>query len=195
MKIFYFSCIVILLVSCSDKNNERSLVTNNLKYSAYSWHFNPDKDSFEIYLAQYMNIEKDGKYSLMRHDVFMDSPKYFEGVLTDSIRVQIDSTLTTAFDSIYSYTSDSPIIYDGFSYVFDYQMQGSKRKIVHFIPQYSPEQIRKLSTVLDSVIYSKIGKRIDSFSIEDYKSDIRKNIEQLGIRPPKRVAPNVEIKK
>ena len=48
-----------------------------------------------FYLAHYLDIDKNGHYSLMRHDTFMDTPKYFAGDIPDSLIKSINEVLAT----------------------------------------------------------------------------------------------------
>lgn len=69
----------LTLFFCQQQSKKETLKTDTFKYPAYLWHMNSDTPIF--YLAHYLDIDKNGHYSLMRRDTFMDAPKYFAGVM------------------------------------------------------------------------------------------------------------------
>src|SRR5438552_396460 len=85
--------VSLTIFTCQQKSRTGILVTDDLKYSAYLWHLNSDTPTF--YLAQYVDIDKNGHYILMRHDTFMDAPKYFTGDISDTLTKAINDVLAT----------------------------------------------------------------------------------------------------
>jgi hypothetical protein len=107
--------LLFLITACRQNNQTNSLITEDLKYTAYGWHLGAD--SIEFYVAHYLDIDKDGQYILMRHDTFMDKPKYFTGVIPDTVRKQINATLGyTTLEKVHDFKIPNSAIYDGFQY-------------------------------------------------------------------------------
>jgi hypothetical protein len=164
------------------------LVTDDLKYSAYYWHLNEQTNNFEFYLVHYIDIDKEGNYVLMRHDIWSDKPKYFKGLIDDTIRKCIDSTLfNDTFNTDYSYMTNPNFIYDGFTYCLDYTTETSKRKKILFIPHNSPAKINILSTLLDTLIYSSKTEILDTLNITPYAKQMKELAEK--IEPPPKMLP------
>ncbi len=120
----------------------------------------------------------------MRHDEFMDKPKYFEGTLPDSLRKLIDTTfLKNNFKTDYAWSVNDGTIYEGFTYCFDLTKSNTNKKII-FIPRNSPSEMKLLATLLDTVIYSKATIQVDTINIKSYKEELRRNhIAQFGQLP------------
>src|SRR5664279_2650598 len=109
MRLIIFIILALMLVTCKQSIPTKNLATVYLKYSAYYWHFNQQVDSFEFYLVHYIEIDKNGKYFLMRHENWMDRPKYFTGFINDTIRQLIDTTFYhDRFKTDYSWRIDNP---------------------------------------------------------------------------------------
>jgi hypothetical protein len=163
--------VSLTIFACQQKSRPDLLVTDNLKYSAYSWRLKSDTPTF--YLAQYIDIDKNGHYILMRHDTFMDTPKYFTGDISDTLAKAINYVLATDNYSIdYSIKPDDSFIYDGFTYCIDYKKKDSLAKKFQFIPNKCPEQIKLLGLSLDKLIYSLTMDRADVFPTDDYAREL-----------------------
>lgn len=164
--------IFLLTISaCRQKTQTPSLTTDDLKYSAYSWHCGAD--TIEFYLAHYLDIDKNGHFIAMRHDTFMDAPKYFTGDITDSLKNLINKTfIVDNFVKDYSWKPEDNFIYDGFTYCLDYKKIDSLEKKIQFIPEKSPEQIKRISQLLDTLIYSSASNKIDSFNTKEYAKEL-----------------------
>jgi hypothetical protein len=193
MKLFNILILLLVVSACNNAKSDRSLSINNIKYSAYSWHYVPDKDSFEFYLASYLSIDNNGTFVVMRHDSFMDTPKYFGGSISDTIRKKIDSMFEQPYSPVYTYSPDTPIIYDGFSYFIDYVKKDSERKTIQFIPKFSPLRIQELSNLLDTLIYSRAVDKINAFNIVNYEKELIKEVK-VNTKLPKSVPPHIEVK-
>ncbi len=173
MKTLLFIIFSLTLFSCNQRPT-KALVTENFKYSAYSWHINPQIDTFEFYLAHYIDINKSGHFILMRHDSFMDTQKYFEGDISNTLFKLIDSTFRSEdFKTDYSWKVDGGFTYDGFTYCIDYKKaDNNNRKKIQFIPNNSPQQIKTLITILDSVIF-RATKASDSINLKEYSEQLK----------------------
>jgi len=120
----------------------------------------------------------------MRHDVPMDKAKYFKGSINDTVRKYIDSTfLNEKFKTDYSYMTNPNFIYDGFTYCFDYCTDNNRKEII-FIPHNSPGKIRKLSAILDSLIYSHNNEIIDTLDVSAYTIKLKQLAEKIEAPPP-----------
>jgi hypothetical protein len=180
----------LALFSCKQSNPTKQLVTDDLKYSAYYWHLNEHTDSFEFYLVHYINIDKEGNYFLMRHDVWRDKPRYFKGSINDTIRKCIDTTfLKDNFKTDYTYMTNPNFIYDGFTYCLDYKTQHEKRKEILFISPNSPNEIKTISTLLDTLIYSNQSEIIDTLNLDLYTKQLKELAEKVAPPPLKMVLP------
>ena len=84
MRLILTLIFIFTFVSCKQSNPTKRLVTADLKDSAYYWHLKEQTDSFEFYLVHYIDIDKEGNYFLMRHDVWRDKPRYFKGLIDDT---------------------------------------------------------------------------------------------------------------
>jgi hypothetical protein len=178
-----------LITACRQNKQSSSLITEDLKYTAYGWHLGAD--SIEFYVAHYLDIDKDGHYILMRHDTFMDKPKYFTGVIPDTVRKQINATLSdTTLKKVYDFKIPNSVIYDGFNYCFDYKNKNGVKNNIQFIPSQSPTEIKNLSTLLDTLIYSTSKTKTQAFNLDNYKNYLNKI--SLTHPPPRREPPKIE---
>jgi len=93
---------------------------DDLKHSAYSWHLGSDTPVF--HLTHYRDISNNSHYIFMRHDTFLDTPKYFTGNLPDSIIKVINKVFETDnYGTDYSIKPEDSFIFDGFTYCLDYK--------------------------------------------------------------------------
>lgn len=184
----------LIFVACKQNNSTKTLFTENFKYSGYYWHFNQQSDSFEFYLVHYIDIDKDGKFVLMRHDNWRSKPKYFTGYINDTIKQFIDTTFyNDNFKTDYSWNPEKPVVYDGFIYCFDYAIKNNSRKQIQFIPPYSPNQIVKLSSLLDTLVYNTVTKKIDTLNISNYSEKMKQLLLSVSPLPWPPKPPKVTI--
>ncbi len=157
----------LTLFSCQQQSKKEKLVTDNFKYSAYLWHMSSDTPIF--YLAHYLDIDKYGHYSLMRHDTFMDAPKYFAGSIPDSLIKSINEVLAKDnYATDYSIKPEDSFIYDGFTYCIDYKKKDSLSRKIQFIPNKSPDPIKKISLMLDKLIFAMTIDKTNKFDTDQY---------------------------
>ena len=182
----YLTLILIFgFLSCRQINSTKKLATYDLKYSAFYWHFNQQTNNFEFYLVHYVDIDREGNYVLMLHDVWRDKPKYFKGAIGDTIRECIDTTfLNDNFKTDYSYSTKPNFIYDGFTYCLDYRTQNNERKKILFIPHDSPAKINILSSLLDTLIYSSKSEILDTIYIAAYTKQLKEFAYKVDQPPP-----------
>ncbi len=163
----------LAFVACNQNKPAKRLVTEDLKYSAYYMHFNEKVDSFEFYLVHYLDIDKNGKFILMRHDEWMSTPKYFQGFINDTIRQQIDTIFyNDDFKTDYSYDVERNGIYDGYTYCLDYSKENNFNKKIQFIPVNSPDQVKALSKLLDTLVYNVSALPAESLNLRRYTEQL-----------------------
>ncbi len=168
----------------------KDIVTQDLKYSAYYWHFNQSSNEFELYLDHYVNIDSTGKFVLMRHESWMEDPKYFTSLIDDTLSNLINSAFANkSYKTNYSYSTDNSI-YDGLSYCFDYNIDDINRKIF-FIPQNTPDEIRKLCAFLDTFIVRTNATKIDTLMLENYIHTLETSD---SARPNRPSPPKIEVR-
>ena len=165
------------------------MVTDDLKYSAFYWHFNEEKNVMEFYLDHYINIKKNGTYVLMRHDNWMDKPEYSKGIVDTNMLNLIDTIfLNSNYQFDYSVDLENPVLYHGLTYCFDYSLKGENKREIQFIPPYSPDKLKLLGSMLDTLISKAIVKDIDTFSLKGYEDRLSKisfpNLPSLPSPPP-----------
>jgi hypothetical protein len=146
-------------------------------------------NNFEFSLRTYIHIDSSGRYKLIRRNTLHDNPQYFGGTLSDSVREVIDSILLANryFPEIRKDgMPDTPLlVYDGFTYLLDYKLEGKDRSKIQYINSSSrtPENILFLTSLLDTLIYKTPANKIDSFSIGSY-IDTLKKISSYNLPPP-----------
>jgi hypothetical protein len=183
----------LLLFACRQNRPTEKLITKDFKYSAYSWYLGSDTPNF--YLAHYLDIDKNGHFSLMRHHTFLDSPNYFTGDLPNTLRRAINGVFSKdSFATDYLIKPEETFIYDGLTYCFDYKKGDSIGKKIQFVPNKSPEQIKQLSLMLDSLIYDFPLTKRSKFSTEEYSKQLSQFPLQTSRPFPKLEKPNIEIK-
>ena len=171
MKTHVIILLSLTFFSCQQKKMTETLVTDNFKYSAYTWCLISDPPTF--YLAHYLDIDKNGHYSFMRHDTFMDTPKYFTGDIPDSVIKSInDFFYTEKCGTKYPTKPGDSFIYDGFTYCFDYKKKDSLDRKIQFIPNKSPEQIKKLALLLDKLIFASTTTKTNKFDTYHYSKEL-----------------------
>jgi hypothetical protein len=63
-----------------------------------------------------------------------------------------------------------------------------------FVPSLSPLGIQFVESALDSVVANAAANAIDSFSFAAYKTKLEEKVRASGIKIPKFVPANVELK-
>lgn len=195
MKKYSFGLLFLMICSCSNHVSVQSLVTGKLTYSAFTWHFNPGKDTFETYIGNYLSIDSSGKFIGMKHDMFMGNAKYFSGTINDSLRKRLDSVLSiSGYERNFIFSDETARMYDGFTYSIEYRNRDSLSSFILFVPPISPSGIRYVELALDSVIANAATNTVDSFSIAAYKTKLEEKVIASGIKMPKFVPANVKFK-
>lgn len=188
--------LLLLFIACRQPQDNKKLATIDFKYSSYLWHINHDSNQREFYLANYFHIDTNGQFKLIRHTTFLDNPQYFRGTLNDSIRQIIDSMLLENKYHPEIKTDGLPdtslIVYDGFTYLLDYEIVGKGRTIIQYInsSSRSPKNILLLTSLLDTLISKTQLNKIDSFTIETYIDTLKKVSSYNLPPPPKRPPPD-----
>jgi hypothetical protein len=189
--IFYF----LLFAACKHPHENKKFVTTNFKYSTYTWHINQDSYQWEFHLADYLHVDSNGNFKLIKHNPdSLDKHFYLSGTINDSIRQIIDSMLLEnkflpeiKTDGL----ADTPlIIYDGFTYLLDYKIINKAQAKIQYINSSSrtPENIIFLTSFLNNLINETQSNRIDSFSITPY-IDTLKKISLYNLPPPPQQLP------
>jgi hypothetical protein len=125
----------------------------------------------------------------------MDTAKYFAGDIPDTLIKAINDVLATDNYNIdYSIKPEDNFIYDGFTYCIDYKKKDSLAKKIQFIPNKSPEQIKRLGLLLDKLIYSLTTERSDKFSTDNYAKELSNFSLQTSGPLPRLEKPNIIIK-
>ncbi|HUB60479.1 MAG TPA: hypothetical protein VL978_07255 [Puia sp.] len=195
IKKYSLGCLPLLVGSCANHNLNHPLTTGELTYSAFTWHYNSTKNTFEIYIADYLRIDSNGGFIGMRHDTFMDKAKYFSGLIDDPLRKRIDSVLSIGdYDRYFNFSGNAPGMYDGFIYSIDYRKRDSLRSLPFFIPRHSPPAIQYVQSALDSLIANAVPNSTDSFSFGGYKAKLEEKSIATGFKMPIVVPPKVELK-
>ena len=88
---------------------------------------------------------------------------------------------------------DTPLlIYDGFTYLLDYELKDRKRAKVQYINSSSraPENILFLTSLLDKEVYNNHLTQINRFYIDDYIDTLMK-VSSYDLPPPPIKAPQL----
>ena len=202
MKLLLSISLIIILSARGHTLESKNFLNADLKYSSYLWHLNQDMTDLEFSLFSYIHIDSSGHYELIRHTTLHDNPQYFAGTLTDSVRKIIDSILyrnkylpEIRKDGL----PDTPLlVYDGFTYLLDYKINGKERTKVQYINSSlrTPDNILFLTSLLDTIIFKRQANKIDSFSIGSY-IDTLKKISPYNLppppKPPRPIPPNLKF--
>lgn len=189
MRVLIYILIVSSIVACNQRPTPKAMVTDDLKYSAFYWHLNERTNEREFYLDRYINIKKDGSYVLMRHDDWMGRPRYSNGMVDTNMLKLIDTIfLGSNYQSDYSYDLENPAIYHGLTFCFDYSLKGGKSKEIQFIPPHSPDKLKLLSSLLDTLMSNAINTSLDTLYLKSYEDRLSKislpNLPPLTLPPP-----------
>ncbi len=178
-KLTIYLLAVFVFVGCALKPHDQAgkdFPSTELKFSAYTWHQNENTDSWDFYLANYLEIDSNGHFVLMRHEKFAGRMLYFSGHFTDATFSQIKGILQNrTYENDYTWKVESGSIYDGFTYTIDYRGFNRERKVIQFIPNNSPEPIRILRKILDSICYETNTDKLDTLFIDDYACELKKS--------------------
>jgi len=191
MKYLLLTLIVIIFYSCKEKR----FLTENVKYAAYTWNYNDSTSKYDFYLSHFIEIYKDGHYSLIKHDVWRGKIAYFKGQIDDSIFQIIDTIcLKNTYKQKISISdiadTNDIIMYCGLSYCLDYKLKGNKNTSIQFI-QYKnkyPEKILNLGKILDSFIFENRHQYSKSFEV-GYFIDNLKKMTSFNLPPPPSLPP------
>lgn len=197
MRPLLFITLILTLFACGRQNPTGKSLTKRFKYSAFLWHLSPDNDSFNFYLAHYIDIDQDGHFELMRRDSFMSKPKFFKGILPDTIRKLIDTTFAKdSFKTDYKWNVNDGFVYDGFTYRMDVENPDSiNLKKIFFIPNKAPSQINRIAIRLDTLIYDIKGKSVDTFDTYLYQEQLKQDyVAKYGQLPKvNREQPKIQL--
>lgn len=128
----------------------------------------------------------------MRHDDWRGKRIYFKGSINDTLRKCIDATfLEDTFKTDYTYMTNPTFIYDGFTYCLDYSTQKDKRKEIFFIPHNSPPEIKTISTLLDTLVYSNKSEILDTLNIALYSIQLKEAAEKIDVPPQPPIKPKI----
>ena len=194
MKTLIFITTFLTILACQQskqraKDSETSsLLIDDLKYSAYSWYY--PTGQWEFYLNYYVHIEKSGHFQLMLRDSIMSKPKYYEGIISDTVRKSIDKIFALdTFKTDYKRYQLGNIAYDGFTYCVDVKKDTSSKKIV-FIEYRIPTALKSLSNLLDNLVNTTNATVVDTIEINNYTKELQK-YSSASLGPP----PQIEIPK
>ena len=181
--------IILTIIGCNQGPTPKVMLTDDLKYSAFYWHYNQQKNENEFYLDHYINIKKNGTYVLMRHEDWMGKKIYSNGMVDSNLLNFIDSIfLNNNYQSDYSINFENPVMYDGLTYCFDYSLKGGKNIEIQFIPPYSPDKLKLLSSMFDTLILNAFKNSLDTLPLKSYEDRLAKislpNLPPLPLPPP-----------
>jgi hypothetical protein len=189
MKMLVFISLVLLFACCRHAQINKKFLAADFKYSTYIWHISEDGYKREFHLADYLHVDSNGNFKLIRHGAVLDTHEYFSGTLNDSVRQIIDSILS---NNKYhpqiknNQLPDTPVlIYDGFTYLLDYKLKDKAGVKIQYINASSrtPENILFLSAFLDTIISNTVDKKIPGFLIEKSYIDTLKKISSYNLLP------------
>ena len=175
--------IVLGLMLFSCKRGEKKLPIKDLRYSAYFWCPTP-KGNFKFQMIYYIDIKESGYYTVFRNDKLAQI-KCFDGFINDTMRNLIDSIshLDTCKND-YAWKVEDGMIYDGFTYCFDYQLPNLRRKRILFVPYKAPSELKETATMLENLIYSKDeNKKINLKEMGEYSNELMRMDISLYGRP------------
>lgn len=171
MKSVIFTVIILILVACKQIPASKNIHIENLKYAGFYWHFNEEKNEREFYLYRYIDIKKNGYYTLMRRDSWIDKPMYYTGFVDDHILNLIETGFyKIKYKPDYTIDIDRLVIYDGLTYCFDYSFNEKDNEEIQFIPPYAPHQLNLISSILDSIISKANQTSADTLLLEAFKN-------------------------
>lgn len=202
MKTYLFILLLLLLVGgrSQTKRFDNNFFIGDFKYSTYKWQLkdNPNGNSYEweFYLLTYLHIDTSGNFQLIRHPYYRSNTEFLKGDISDSVRQTIDLILQK--NQYFSEINTSGIladtvliIYDGFTYLLDYQpIETNKRTRIQYINTSSktPENILFLTSFLDTFAFNTHINKTDSFSIGAYLDTLKKissySLPPLPLSPP-----------
>jgi len=195
MKLLLYILFFLLFAGCKHSQEDKKFETIDFKYSTYIWHLNQDSYQWEFHLADYLHVDSNGYFKLIKHNPdSLDKHFYFSGVINNSIRQTIDSIfLENKFipeirtDGL----PDTPlIIYNGLTYYLDYKITNKAQAKIQYVNSSSrtPENILFLTAFFDTLINKTQSNKIDSFSIQLYIDTLKKislyNLPALPKQPP-----------
>jgi hypothetical protein len=184
MKPFLILPFVFTAMACKQRHASSDLTNDDsktiLKYSVYSWYDSSGQWAF--YLHYYMGIKKNGEFDMIFRDSLMNRPKYFIGLINDSIMHQIEQILRIdTFKTDYKHDVLFNMAYDGYTYCLDLI---NKNKKVVFIQDEGPACIKKLSMLLDSACVNSKCREVDTVTASGYIAALKRYAAaQLGQHP------------
>jgi hypothetical protein len=148
------SCVFLSTCISSPKTHTARLKFDRLQYGAYRWRPNLETREWELFLAYYLSISKDGSYIAMRHNTTPEPSTYFKGTI-DATRFHLfDSLAIVPPDTVFENPGQE--IYDGNTCCL--QCAGSVNKNIYFLTDNAPPFLHQLSTAMDSVVFQSKNK-------------------------------------
>ncbi len=159
---------VLLLVSvfvffgCGSEQS-RTVLPGSFKYLSYNW--NNSKDSVGLSLLYYLDIAKDGNYSLIVRNK-PDSTGYYYGFIGNATLEFLNhfATDTTSYNNYYLVADTAS---KALRYKFDYADSTASKKIT-FATTGAPQELYKVQEKLDSIVNAPNKKKSQVFNIDLY---------------------------
>lgn len=180
MKKIFFILVVLVFAGCTSKQTSQPL-PGSFKYLSYYW--NNSKDSVGLSLEHYMDIGRDGNYSLILR-VNPDSTGYYYGFVGNSTYDLLKQFVadTTSYNESYIPADTAARTLRN---KFDYTDSAGNKKIT-FTSQNSPEEITQIQSKLDSIINAPGKKRSQVFNIDTYLKKLIAEDSSLQLAPQQR---------
>jgi hypothetical protein len=134
---------------------------------------------WELFLAYYIKIDKNGRYVVMRHNTTPEPALYYKGNIDNATRLLLDSLSVVHLDT--SYFSDQLGIYDGNTFHLSYS--NPTEHDVDFYQIDATYFLKKLANSLDTVIF-RSKEPIPSFDLASYQEELKsRSLKRLGWLP------------
>jgi hypothetical protein len=170
--------------SRTGKTVDANLKFDSLQYSAYRWRTNQKTQEFELFLAYYIKIDKDGSYLSMRHNTTPEPALYFEGSIESSVHRLLDSLAIVTLDTLY--IKPEFRIYDGNTFRLNVAARGEHN--IHFYQIDAPPYLQRVASALDNVIF-KSSATTSPYDLSFHEQELKRHSLQLFGELPRREAP------
>lgn len=179
--LFLLTASSVYFFACNSAPNTPTakLKIDSLQYSAYRWRTNLQSNAWELFLAYYIKVDKDGSYLAMRHNTTPEPSMYFKGKIGSSVHRLLDSLAIVPLDTLY--IRPELRVYDGNTFQLNFATN-EKHKI-DFYQIDAPPYLQRVAMALDTVIF-KSSERAIQFDLSFEEQELkRQSLQRLGRLP------------
>jgi hypothetical protein len=189
MRRILLSFVICLLICCENRPSKTETIINTksksfdtIRYTTYYFLYDNKNAVWNTFVEQFLQMDNQGNCILARTE--NGSLKFFKAHLPDTLLQLIGTIMELQkIDTSYTFNSEKGYIYDGATYLLDFQ-SSDKRSLIEFIPPEAPKEVQLFSNALDSFILSVKQEQTGKYDFSAYVKEIQRLALKKNVLPP-----------